>query len=501
MKKNELTKELTPKQKGLIMKVSMSRHFLLSDEETMELLNLPHDIMREQLSNYIETRQSLPDEVVVKIFQRHQEIGDDMLELCLDKLLQFPDAAQIEIFNLPEKLRDKLLLEFVKKSSRHFCDEAVMKILDLPHEMMMKVITTYLGHGSIPPREAQLKIACFEQSVAEKIFAVYRHIPRADVFDVVFEKWDATARKKFFLDNIKKIGSFEFNNCHGRLERILDLSLKFPANDRDKLLSAFFDRGYMDVNLLKKVCTIEEPSRKRLLMRKLYSTDAIDVLMELPEPTRTELLIHQIKNDDYCNFVGRQIREFFNFPEPYRTRVLKAYVKRYDNLFKYAKEEVMAMPEPLRTELVLNSLKGFESKELFELPEPLRTKALCAYFSTDEPEEHDLFMVYELPDETRTQVLLAAITAGKNRYLFNYGVWESPLKSMLFDLPEPSRTKVLTGYVENGWEFDDPWMLWLLPKEVRDSLIEVYAAKHKRFNPSYYEEKIKELFGEVPDDL
>lgn len=499
MKKNELTKELTPKQKRLIMKVSLSHHFLLSDEEAMELLNLPHDIMREQLSHYIDSRQSLPDAVVAQIFKRHKEIGDDMLELCLDKLSEFPDAAQVELFNLPEKLRDKLLLKFVKKSSRHFCDEAVMKILDLPQEMMMKVITTYLGHGSIPPREAQLKIACFEQSVAEKIFSVYRHIPRADVFDVVFEKWDATARKKFFLDNIKKIGSFEFNNCYGRLERILDLSLKFPAKDRDKLLSAFFDRGYMDVNLLKKVCTIEEPSRKRLLMRKLYSTDAIDVLMELPLPTRTELLIHQIKNDGYCNFSSQQIKKFFSFPEPYCTRVLKAYVKRYDNLFEYAKEEVMAMPEPLRTELVLNSITSWNSKELFKLPEPLRTKALCAYFSTDEPEENDLFMVYELPDETRTPVLLAAITAGKNRYLFEYGHWGSPLKRMLFELPEPSRTEVVTAYVENGWELDEPWMLWLLPKKTRDPLIEVYAAKHKRFNPSCYEEKIKELLGEVPD--
>jgi hypothetical protein len=52
--------------------------------------------------------------------------------------------------------------------------------------------------------------------------------------------------------------------------------------------------------------------------------------------------------------------------------------------------------------------------------------------------------------------------------------------------------------VENGWELDEPWMLWLLPQEVRNPLIEVYAEKHKNFRPSYYEEKIKKLFGEIP---
>ncbi len=480
----------------MLMKISLSDHFILSDREGMKLLNLPHDIMREQLFKYIETRQSLPEKVVVQIFRQHQKIGDDLLRFCIEKLLMFPEAAQMEIFNLPMELRDELLLMYAKKSSKRFCDIALVNILDLPSDVMIEIITTYLGHGGFLPKEAELKIARFEQNVAEKIFSVYQYLPEADVFDVVFAKWDDATKREFFLDNIKDLGSFEFNNRYDTIKRIVDLILKFPVVYRDKLLSAFFDKGYFDDKIMKKICTIEEPSRKSLLMRQTYSLDGIDILLKLPEPTRSEVILHQIEENCFCDFVGSQVRKFFSFPEPYRSRVLRAYAERFVNLFEYASKEVLAMPEPLRTELVLSSLSPLVIKKLFKLPEPLRTKALCAYFSSDKPRIDDISGVYKLPDVSRKAILLAAIRAKKKRYLFDsVNCWGSPYKRQLFELPEPSRTEVITAYVENGWKLDEPWMLWLLPKEVSDPLIKEYAAKHKDFYPSQYEEKIKDILG------
>ena len=497
MEKNELT----PEQKRLIIKVSLSNHFWLSDEEAIELLNLPHDIMREQLVKYIDTRRSLPDKVVVQIFRRYQEFGEDILKLCIKNPCEVSNAVQMEIFNLPAELRDELLLILAKdtRGSKRFCSEAILRILDLPQKAMMEIISAYLNCGNGLPKDAQLKVMLFGQDVAEEIFSINNHLPEPDVFDVVFDEWDAAARKKFFLANIEKIYDFELKHYYERLERIVDLILKFPANDRDELLAAFFDRDCLDMNIFKKICTIDDPSRKQLLMRMTYSMDGIDVLLELPEPTRTDILIHQIEESDYCNFTSQQVKKFFGFPEPYRSRLLRAYAKEYNNLFGYAKNEVLEMPEPLRTELVLNSLVRSVSKDLFELPEPLKTKALCAYFSTKEAEDNDLLKVFDLPDESRKTVLLAAIEAKANMYLFDYvNSWLSPLKKKLFELPEPSRSEVVKAYVENGWELDEPWMLWLLSKEVRDPLIVVYAEKHKNFRPSYYEEKVKKLFGEIP---
>ena len=497
MEKNELT----PEQKRLIIKVSLSNHFWLSDEEAIELLNLPHDIMREQLVKYIDTRRSLPDKVVVQIFRRYQEFGEDILKLCIKNPCEVSNAVQMEIFNLPEELRDELLLLYAKGTSgpERFSDAALIKIFDLPYETMMKIVTIYLKCGNCLSREAELKIMDLGKDVAEKIFSIYHHFPEADTFDVVFDEWDAAARKKFFLTYIKKICGYELRNHYDMVERIADLTLKFPADDRDELLAAFFDRDCLDTNIFKKICTIDDPSRKQLLMRMTYSMDGIDVLLELPEPTRTEILIHQIEESGYCNFTSQQVKKFFGFPEPYRSRLLRAYAKEYNNLFGYAKNEVLEMPEPLRTELVLNSLVRSVSKDLFELPEPLKTKALCAYFSTKEAEDNDLLKVFDLPDDTRKAVLLAAIEAKANMYLFNYtNSWSSPLKKKLFELPEPLRSEIVKAYVENGWELDEPWMLWLLSKEVREPLIEVYASRHKNFNPSYYEGKIKKLFGEIP---
>lgn len=484
------------------MKVSLSNHYILSKEEVVKLLDLPHDIMREQLAHYISTRRSLPDEIVAQIFQCYEKFGEDILKLCIEEFYEFPEAAQMEIFNLPAELRDELLLLYAKKSrhSRRFCDAAVVRVLNLPQKAMMEIISAYLNCGNVLPKDAQLRIVQFEQDVAEKIFSIYDHLPEAGVFDVVFANWHYTAKKKFFLASIKKIGSFEFRERHDRIDKVIDLTLKFPANDRDKLLWAFWNRHCLDIGILKKICTIEDPSRKQLLMREVYRSDGIDVLLELPEPTRTELLIHQIEEDGYCNFTSQQVKKFFCFPEPYRSRVLKVYAKRYDNLFAYAREEVLELSEPLRTELVLNSLSQLGSKYLFVLPEPLRTKALCAYFSTEEAEDDDLLKVFNLPNETRKAVLLAAIEAKADMYLFDSAnCWISPLKKKLFELPEPSRSEIVKAYVENGWELDAPWMLWLLSKKVRDPLIKVYASRHKDFKPSYYEEKIKKLFGEIPD--
>jgi hypothetical protein len=439
---------------------------------------------------------------VVKIFQLYQKVGKDVLKACIDHLYDFPKAAQMEIFNLPEELRDELLLLYAKytSGSERISDAALVKILDLPHETMMKIITIYLKCGNCLSKEAELKIMNLGKDVAEKIFSIYHHFPEADTFDVVFHNWDAASKKKFFLTYIKKICGYELRNHYDTVERIVDLTLKFPANDRDELLVAFFDRGYMDDNIFKKICsTVEDPSRKHLLMSKIYSTSAIDVLLELPEPTRTEVLIHQIEEADYCNFTGSQLKKFFEFPEPYRSRVLMAYVKRYDDLFYNVPEEVLEMPEPLRTELVLNSIYSLARDNFFELPEPLRTEALCAYMASEEADDNDIFMVYDLPDESRTAILLATIKAKKKMNLFDYGPWSSPLKERLFYLPEPSRTEVITAYVENGWELDEPMMLWLLPKKTRTPLIEKYAKLHKDFSPAQYEKEINELLGEIPD--
>ena len=286
MKKNELSKVLTLQQQRLVMEVSLSEHSNLSDDEEMELLNLPQGIMQKQLLTCIKTRRSLADEVLVKIFQRHKEVGKGILKACIEYLYDLPAVAQMEIFNLPEELRDEMLLVFVKgnRDSRRFCDEAVVKILDLPEKVMMKIVLTYLDSGKILQKEAELKIMQFEQGVAEKIFSVYHHLPEDCVFEAVLERWDDAAKKKFFLANIKKIGGFEFKHYYDRVERIVDLILRFSTADRDELLQAFFDRGQISSGILEKVSAIEDPFRARLLKTKVYTVNAINVLLKLPEP-------------------------------------------------------------------------------------------------------------------------------------------------------------------------------------------------------------------------
>ena len=501
-------KELTPQQKRIVMEITLSGNSILSKRDQFAILGLPQDIMVKNLLRYIETRWSLKDEVMVRVFQRHEDVGKDVIKACIKISSQMCEDAQMELFNLPAQLRDEMLICFAAKSGHgplRFCDAAVMEILDLPLTSMLKILSVYLKGGNWLSKEAQAKIIGFPQEVSEKIFADYTHILEPLVFDKVLTDWTDESKKKIFLDNIKKIDQYTFKYSYDEMKGMMDLAFKLPQKVRDELLRAYMERGELSGEVMKKICELEDPSRKNLLKLNVYSTEGIELIFSLPEPTRTELLLHQINKSDWSPLSGEQIKAIFKFPEPNRSELLKAYATRFYNLFERAEKEVLKLPDPLCTEIVLkcagnSDITSATVDRLFRLKEPLKTKALSVYFAGSEAETKYLKEVFKLPDYSRATILLAAIKARKNMYLFNeFNISSSPYKKQLFELPEPNRTEIITAFVENGWELDEPWMLWLLPKATRDHLIKVYAEMHSRFDPAYYEAKVKELLGEIPD--
>lgn len=501
-------KELTPQQKRIVMEITLSGNSILSKRDQFAILGLPPEIMSKNLLRYIETRWSLKDEVMVRVFQRHEDVGKDVIKACIKISSQMCEAAQMELFNMPAQLRDEMLICFAAKSGHgplRFCDAAVMAILKLPLTSMLKILSVYLKGGNWLSKEAQAKIIGFPQEVSEKIFADYRHIPETLVFDKVLTDWTDESKKKIFLDNIKKIDQYTFKYSYDEMKGMMNLVFGFPQKVRDKLLQAYMDRGELSGEVMKKICELEDPSRKNLLKLKMYSSEGIDLIFGLPEPSKTELLLDQINKSDWSPLSGEQIKALFKFPEPNRSELLKAYATRFYNLFERAEKEVLKLPDPLCTEIVLkcagnSDITSATVDRLFRLKEPLKTKALSVYFAGSKAETKYLSKVFKLPEPSKSIILLAAIKAKKNMYLFNeFNISSSPYKKQLFELSEPYKTEVITAFVENGWELDEPWMLWLLPKATREPLIKVYAKKHDRFDPAYYEAKVKELLGEIPD--
>lgn len=495
-------KELTPQQKRIVMEITLSGNSILSKRDQFAILGLPPEIMSKNLLRYIETRWSLKDEVMVRIFQRHEDVGKEVIKACIKISSQMCEDAQMELFNLPAQLRDEMLVCFAAKSGHgplRFCDAAVMAILKLPLTSMLKILSVYLKGGNWLSKEAQAKIMEFPQEVSENIFADYTHIPETLVFDKVFTDWTDESKKTFFLSNIKKINQYTFKYSYDEMKGMMNLVFGFPQKVRDELLQAYMERGELSGEVMKKICELEDPSRKNLLKLNVYSTEGIELIFGLPEPPRTELLLHQIKESAWSPLSGEQIKALFKFSEPNRSELLKAYGARFNNLFEVAEKEVLKLPEPLCTEIVLqcasnDDIGSATVDRFFRLKEPLKTKALSVYFAGSEAETEYLDDVFKLPEPSKSTILLAAIKARKNMYLFNLcNISSSPYKKQLFELPEPHKTEVITAFVENGWELDEPWMLWLLPKQTRDHLIKVYAQKHERFDPSYYEKKIKEM--------
>ena len=493
------TVNLTPAQQRVIGEVNLSRDSILSSKDLEILLKLPQELMRKNFLTYIETRRSLPDEIVVKIFRMYKKSGEVVIA-CIDKLCDFPDAAQMEIFNLPDEWKYLMLNIFAHRTCccpRHFCDEAQLKILDLPQEKAVEILTIYLENINFLSDAAELKVCDYDQDTVKKIFLMYHHIPRDATLKKVVEVCDAATAKEIFLASIAQID--QYRNIS---DEAMAMVFKFPEAYRDEVLIKRFKRGYISGELLHKVCSLPDPIRKKLLLSNLWNSETLDWFFKLPEPTRSEILLHNIIKTGFSRWSPKQLAKICGFEEPYRSKLLKAYGECFGFFFKGAEKLIAALPEPLQSKMWQyyfeaigsDNLSEEEFKRLLALKEPLRTKALSVYFAGSEAETKYLSKVFKLPEPSKSIILLAAIKAKKNMYLFNaFNISSSPYKKQLFELSEPYKTEVITAFVENGWELDEPWMLWLLPKATREPLIKVYAKKHERFDPSYYEKKIKEM--------
>jgi len=491
--------KLTPDQKLLVMEISLSNSLILSNNDQMAILELPPDIMPEKLLTYIKTRCSLDDDVMLQVFHRHKDIGKDVIKACLKMLRCIPYYVQLEIFNLPVEWRHEMLITLADNEYNRFCDEAQLKIFALPQKQAVEILTIYLSHYHKLSEAAELKILDYDQATIKEIFLRYYHVPSDATLKKVVESCNDATIKEIFLASLTQIDTIS--------DESMSLVFDFPESSRDEILKAYFKKSNISYNILRRVCTLPDPIRKTLLMSYHWAPEVLALLFELPEPTRSDILINNIKKAAVDNWSTEQLAAVCGFEEPWRTKLLEAYGERFGFFFEGATELLNQLPEPLQRKMKGYYLKALASSEistneftmLLALEEPLRTKALSAYFAGSKATSRHLKEVFKLPDYSRATILLAAINSNKKWDLFNCWNMSCPYKKQLFELPEPSRTKVITAFVKSGLELDEPWMLWLLPEKTRNPLIKVYAQKHKRFNPSYYEKKIKELLGEIPE--
>lgn len=492
-------KELTPDQKRLVMEISLSNSSILSNNDQMAILELPPDIMPEKLLIYIKTRCSLDNDVMLQVFHRHKDVGKDVIKACLKTLSGIPYYVQLEIFNLPVEWRHEMLITLADNVHSLFCDETLFKIFALPQKQAVEILTIYLNHYNELSEAAELKILDYDQATIKEIFLRYHHVPSDATLKKVVESCDDATIKEIFLASLTHVYTISGES--------MSLVFDFPESSRDEILKAYFKRSNISYNILRRVCTLPDPIRKTLLMSYHWAPEALALLFELPEPTRSDILLNNIKKAAVDNWSTEQLAAVCGFEEPWRTKLLEAYGERFGFFFEGATELITQLPEPLQRKMEGYYLNAIASSEistneftmLLALEEPLRTKALSAYFADSKAKKEHFEEVFKLPDHSRTTILLAAMKSNNKWDLFNYWYMSSPCKKQLFELPEPSRTTVITAFVKSGLQLDEPWMLWLLPEKTREPLIKVYAQKHKKFDPAYYEKKIKELLGEIPE--
>ena len=429
----------------------------------------------------------------------YKKAGKEVLEACIDKLCDFPDAVQMEIFNLPDEWKYEMLIAFAERTHccpRHFCGKAQLKILDLPQEKAVEILTIYLENINFLSDAAELKVCDYDQDTVKKIFLMYHHIPQYATLKKVVEVCDAATAKEIFLASVTQIDQYR-NISDGAMAFVF----RFPEAYRDEVLIKRFRRGYISEELLHKVCSLRDPIRKKLLLSSVWQAKTYNWFFKLPEPTRSDVLIYNIKKVAFDNWSPRQLATICDFEEPWRTKLLKAYGERFGFFFKGAEKLIEKLPEPLQSKMWQyyfeaigsDNLSEEEFKRLLALKEPLRTKALSAYFAGGNVASYHVNRIFKLPEATSTPVILAAINARKQWYLFNSGVGSSSYQKKFFEFSEPYRTQIISAFVGNGWDLDEPWRLFTLNKELKERLTKVYAQKHERFDPSYYEKKIKEM--------
>jgi len=482
-------KELTPDQQRLILRINYGEE--LDKKDQLKIFRLPKEFLISNLLTYINKHEELTDEAMAKLISRYKYVGKDVVAYCI-KNLNIDDKAQLQIFKMPAKLRDEMLKCLSATGNSWLCDEALLKILDLPRDIMMDILTNELRKSSILSPEIELKIMTLGQETADKFFKIYKGIPTPQTFAKVMKDWDEATKKNFFLTNVAKIDD-SFTCDHDKVIEMMKYAFKLSSESRDEILTAYAKKGCMNEEIVEKVCKLPDPSRTNILMLNAYSTEALEFIFALPIPVRTTILLHRIKNSKSNDFSIVQIDSFFRMEEPYRSALLEAYAEMQPRIFsRHYSEKIFKLPMDLRTKLVMRLIaKDWAASLLFYLirqPDPLRTEALSAYYAKA---EHPYYFrdVFSLPDPARKAILLAAFKA--------HPEWVENYQDTLYQLPEPTRTELLTYIIENGAELTEPWRLWLLPKETREQLIQKYEDFQKQFSSADYEAKIAEIVGRL----
>lgn len=139
-KKEIQTPVLTEEQKRLIEKVKSNE--MLEAHEEMALFDLPAQIRKEILPNFIEQNGLYYDASSVKIFDLPADERKKIFSvICEDPSFYFCDEADVKLFDLPADERSEFLPLYLKHN--FICEEAELRIFDLPKEEKIKILQVY----------------------------------------------------------------------------------------------------------------------------------------------------------------------------------------------------------------------------------------------------------------------------------------------------------------------------------------------------------------------